>query len=127
MKIYIWCALTYAPEDYRARIEYLKEKLREKYDILDFLGLWVGTDSDIYCQDIWFVEDADLLLMDCIYPSTGLGLEIWYGIGHDKDILAIAEKDAIVTRMILWATHPNYKFMRYDDIDEIIDYIFKNF
>lgn len=127
MKIYIWCALTYASEDYRARIEYLKEKLREKYDILDFLGLWVGTDYDIYCQDIWFVEDADLLLMDCTYPSTGLGLEIWYGIGHDKDILAIAEKDAIVTRMILWATHPNYKFMRYDDIDEIVDYIFKNF
>lgn len=118
-KLYVGCGLTNAPEEFRERVGELKEVLREKYEVFDFLGLIAGTPADVYRWDIEHcVANCDLFIGVCDYDSTGLGRELGEAVHLDKPILAVAHEDARITRMVIGEADvkPNYSFRRYGDL-----------
>jgi 2'-deoxynucleoside 5'-phosphate N-hydrolase len=123
MKIYVAAALTHAPEEFKQRIEDLKKLLRRRHEVLEFMGLIKGTAQDVYRHDIDCVKNCDVLLADCSYPALGLGFEIATALQLNKTVLAISYVDAKVTRLILGIDHPNFRFVKYDTIDEISDQV----
>ena len=122
-KIYIGCALTHAPEEFRIAISELKDKLRQDYEILDFIGLEKGTAEDVFEWDTKCVRSCDLLVADCTHPAIGLGIEIGVAIENNKPMLLVAHKDAKIGRMILGITHPKFSFHRYNDSLEVVTFI----
>lgn len=70
-KLYVGCALTEAPEDFRNNAGYLKGVLGADWQVLKFLGLTRGTSLDVYTQDIGKVEECDAFVAITDYPSTG--------------------------------------------------------
>ena len=122
-KIYVWCSLTFVSEEYRKSIENFKDTLRGKYKILDFVGLSVGTAQDVYEHDRKCVIGCDMLIADCSFPSIGLWYEIATAVEHKKKIILIAHKDAVVTRMILGIPEETAIFLRYESLDEVLEYI----
>lgn len=122
-KIYIACSLTHAPAEFKAAVETLKENLRKEYEILDFIGLVNGTAQDVFEWDLNCVRICDLLVADCTYPALGVGMEIGTALAINKKTLIIAHKDAKVTRIVLGITHPQFTFKRYDDLEEVVNFV----
>ncbi len=122
-KIYFGCSLTHASQEFKDSIESLKNILRKEYQILDFVGLVKGTPRDVFLWDTKCVKDCDLFVADFTYPAIGVGYELGIALEHNKPILAVAHKDAKVTRIVLGVDHPKYTFVRYSDIKEVISLI----
>lgn len=123
-KLYVGCALTEAPEDFKNAVEQLKEDLRaDVYEVFDFVGLFAGTPADVYKWDIGHcVRDCDALIGICDYPSIGLGFELNEALRLKKPVLALAHTDSRVTRLVLGAAElePSFRFERYDDLKLIL-------
>lgn len=115
MKIYIWCSLTHASDEFKNNIENLKNELRKKYEILDFVWLVNWTNEDVFEWDTNCVKTCDLFLMDCSLPSLWTWYELWVAIEMNKTIVAFADKDAKVTRLVLWVNKPKFSFHRYEN------------
>src|SRR5438067_586788 len=118
-KIYVGCSLTHAPEEFKQGIIALKQQLSKQHIILEFLGLVNGTSEEVFEHDTNCVKQCDLFIAECSHPSIGLGYELGTALALDKPVLAVAHKDAKVTRLVLGVTHPKYTFRRYDDMEEI--------
>lgn len=120
-KLYVACGLTGAPKDFKERVEELKRELRGQYDILDFIGLGPSTPADVYRHDIACVRNCDGLVAICDLPSTGMGMEISHAIGLGKPVLALASKEASVTRMVTGAAEvePGVQFARYESLPDM--------
>ena len=123
MKIYVAASLTHATEEFKVRIEDFKKILRSKYEVLDFLGLINGTAYDVYRHDTDCVKLCDLLIADVSYPAFGVGFEVSLALALGKNVLAVAENKAKLSRMILGNDNPKYKLVRYKKIDEILNLI----
>ncbi|MBU0611882.1 hypothetical protein KKA39_02325 [Patescibacteria group bacterium] len=128
IKVYVGCALTYAGEDFKRDIEFLKIFLRsiKGVEVLEFIGLVNGTPVDVYEHDIHnCVGGGDLIIAECSFPSTGLGWEIGTAVEkHKKHVLAVAKADAKVTRLVIGAQcerNPNYSFQTYDSLEKLFD------
>lgn len=119
MKIYLAHSLTQAPEEFKTEMAKLKNLLKEKYEVLEFKGLVNGTAEEVYKHDVQCVKNCDLLLAEVSYPAIGLGFEIATAINQSKKILAVAKKDAKVSRLVLGIKETNYSFKRYNEIEEI--------
>lgn len=125
VKIYFACSLTQAPEEFKLAIEDIKKLLRPKYDIMEFLGLVLGTPEEVYRHDTECVKNCDLLVADCTYPAIGLGMEISLALQLNKPILALAHKDAKVSRMVLGIQANKFTFARYETAEEMENFISK--
>ena len=125
LRLYIGCALTDAPVEFREKIEKLKNMLREEYEILDFIGLVNGTPTDVYHWDIHrCVASCDIFVAICDYPAIGLGYEMGVAIEkHGKPTLAIAREDSKVSRLVFGIDHPNYTWRRYRTLYDIVLFI----
>lgn len=123
IKIYVGCSLTHASSEFKKEIENLKVELRRKYVVFDFQGLTSGTEKDAYEYNIENVKNCDLFVAECSYPSTGLGVELGIALSLDKPIIAVAHKDAKVSRLVQGVTHPKYTFKRYGEMSEIVDLV----
>lgn len=123
MKIYVWCSLTHASEDFKTSIEILKNKLRKKYIVFDFIWLAEWTNEDVYRCDRNCVITCDVMIAECSYPSLWLWYELCLWIKKWKTIFAFAKKDALVSRMILWIKKNNFEFERYNDLDDLYNKI----
>jgi hypothetical protein len=56
----------------------------------------------------------------CDYASNGLGYEMATMIEkHGKPVLAVAHKNAVVSRLILGIDSSCFEFVRYDNLDEV--------
>ncbi len=121
--IYLGCSLTHATEEFKNAIEDLKKELRSEYIVTDFLGLEKGTVKDAYEFNLENVRNCDLFIAECSYPSTGLGVEIGFAVSLNKPIIAVAHKDAKVSRLVQGVTHPKYTFKRYEDMIEIVNLV----
>lgn len=121
MKLYIGCGLTQAPENFKTAVGGVKDILRKDFEILDFVGLTAGTNKDVYLWDIHTcVETCDAFIAIVDYPALGLGYELGVAVEKlSKPTLALAHKDALVTRLVLGINKPNYQFIRYDSLDEV--------
>ncbi|HSW98697.1 MAG TPA: hypothetical protein VLF71_02575 [Candidatus Saccharimonadales bacterium] len=123
-RLYVGCSLTSAPESFKSEVETFKDRLRaEGYEVFDFVGLVNGTPADVYNWDIGHcVRDCDLLVAICDEPSIGLGWELGEATRLGKPVLAIAHKDARVTRLVLGAAdvEPNVRFERYGHVNDAL-------
>lgn len=118
-KIYIGCSLTYAPDSFVKEVEWLKNSLRDDFEVLDFLGLIGATPKEVFEWDTKCVRECDLFLAICDHPSLGLGYELGVAIELQKPILAVAAEHAKVSDLILGVTNQNFEFRRYRDTSEI--------
>ena len=130
-KIYIGCALTNISNLERdlllKNISDLKEKLREHFEVLEFL--WVKSDpvkatpKQVYRVDIKnCVKDADCMLAICDYASLGLGYEMATAIEkYEIPVLAVAHKDSKVSKLIRGIDKKNFTFYYYNSFDEVLE------
>jgi hypothetical protein len=120
-KLYVGCALTQADPVWVAAVEQMKDSLRGTYEVLDFLGLIKGDETAVYHNDIHRnVAECDLFVAICDLPSIGLGYELGTAVEkHGKPVLAVAHRDAKVTRLVLGVDAPSFSFERYDNISDI--------
>lgn len=126
MKIYVGCSLTHAPKEFRDEVEALKVSLRELgHEVFDFVGLVGGTPNDVYRWDIHrCVKFCDLFIAICDYPSIGLGYELGVAVEvHGKKVLAIADQNSLVTRLVLGIDHPYFEFRHYQNLRDIIKFV----
>lgn len=125
LKIYVGCSLTHAPYEFRKAVENLKQALRMKYEVLEFLGLVNGTPKDVYEWDLKeCVAECDFFLAICDHPSLGLGYELATAIEKlHKPVLGVAHRDAHVTRLILGITQTNFIFRRYFELEEVANFV----
>ena len=119
-RIYVGCSLTHAPEVFKTKVEDLKAVLRKRgYEVFDFVGLVAGTPCDVYEWDIQHcVGDSDGFIGICDEASIGLGWELGEAVRLSKPCLAVAHKDAKVTRLVLGAAEAqaNLRFETYQDL-----------
>ncbi len=118
-KLYVGCSLTHAPDDFCEDVNALKSKLKETYEVYDFVGKIAGTAEDVYRWDIEYcVANCDVFLAICDYASIGLGWELNEAISLGKNVIGAAHKDAQISRLVLGAAglKPNFKFLRYDNL-----------
>jgi hypothetical protein len=118
MKIYVGCALTHASDEFCFQVEKLKRIIARQHEVLEFLGTTAGTPTDVYRQDIREnASNCELFLGICDLPSIGLGYELSYAIEkRGIPVLAVAHRNAHITRLILGIDKPSYTFGRYEDI-----------
>ena len=128
IKVYFGCALTHAPGSFQKGIEQFKDRLRkiEGVEVLDFIGLVGGTSTDVYKHDIHTcVQNGELIIGECSYPSIGLGWELGTAVEkHKKHVLAVAHTTSVVTRLVLGAEcelNENFSFARYDDFEQLYE------
>ncbi len=118
-QLYVGCGLTLASEAFKERVENLKDRLRDDWEVMEFLGVVAGTAADVYRVDILEnVDGCDAFLGICDEPSIGLGWEMGRAALIQKPVLAVAHADSKVTRMVLGAPDFNQtmEFQRYNDL-----------
>lgn len=129
IKLYVGCALTDAPEDFKQSVEDFKGLLREAgYEVFDFVGLVAGTVRDVYDWNIQHcVGECDAFIGICDFPSIGLGFETSQALTQEKPILLVAHNDTKVTRMVLGAAEaePTLSFERYNTLEEVLPLVKK--
>lgn len=122
--LYIGCALTHAPEQFRNDVSGLKQILREEHgiNVLDFVGLENGTEVDVYQWDILeCVSKCNAFLGIYGYPGDGLGYETTIANARGIPRLGVAHENAKVSRLILGsAQYHDYPFERYRDMHQDI-------
>ena len=130
-KLYIGCALTNLPDDLRGSllgmISEIKKELSKTFDILEFAGVddlktnTPMTPEQVYIFDIDdCLKKADYFLAICDFPAIGLGYELGTAVEQmGIPVLAVAHKDAKVSRSIVGINRPNFHFIRYVLPDEI--------
>lgn len=134
-KLYVGCALSQAPEDFRDSVEKLKGALRDHgYEVYDFIGLVNGTSADVYNWDIGeCVANCAAFVAICDFPSLGLGFEMDRAITLKKPVLAVAHTDAQITRLVIGAAEvePKMQFKRYNnlvtDVPDLVDTLLTQF
>ena len=124
-KLYVGCSLAHATLEFREEIEHLKQQLRKKYTVFEFVPVDKGTIKEVFENDERCVRECDLFVAECSHPSIGLGIEIGLAISQKKPILAVAKTDAIVSRMLQGIPAKNFTFMRYNSIEEILEAVDK--
>jgi hypothetical protein len=120
-ELYVGCGLTHAPVEFRNRVEDLKERLSEDWDVMQFLGLGPAKPGDVYKKDI--IEnvggcDAFLGVLD--QPATMLGVELREAWLLNKPTLGVAHVDSLISRGITDAPiyNPTLQIRRYEDLLE---------
>lgn len=124
--VYVGCALTHAPADFKSQVEAFKRELKEFSTVLEFLGLTAGTSRDVWIHDIErCVMRCDLFVAICDYPSIGLGVEFGVQAMYRKQpIVAAAHVDTRVTRLILDPKlEGSFEFVTYNQLSDIIPLI----
>jgi hypothetical protein len=127
-KLYVGCALTYLPkgaESFPDMVAELRKELGKNFEVMEFWNAIhpsAGTPLDVYTHDIKnSVMKADCMLAICDHPSLGLGYELATAVEKQGiPVLAMAHKDARVSRLILGINHPNFTFAYYSSVQDII-------
>ena len=123
--LYVGCALTQAPDDFKREVEGVKGTLRGRgYDILEFVGSRPATPEEVYRWDIeQCVGQCGAMLAIADYPSLGLGWEMATASNLNIPTLAVARIGRTVTRLVLGAAEavPSFEFARYEDLQDVPD------
>ena len=124
VKLYVGCALTHAPDEFRHSVDGFKRALRVNgYEVFDFMSLGKGTAADVYTWDIGHcVRDCDAFIAICDIPSLGLGWELGVAASLRKPMLLLAHRDSKVTRQVIGAAdvEQNVQFERYADLLDVL-------
>jgi hypothetical protein len=115
LKVYVGCALTHAPEEYRQMIADFKNELRKAgwIEVLDFVTansvLELPDPVHIYHNDIHeCVGYADAFIADVTLPSLGLGWELGTAIEkHAIPTFMCAREGVKISNLVLGAPGKN--------------------
>lgn len=124
-KIYVGCALSHSPEEFKKSIDRFKDKLRPFAEILDFLGLQHPSIEEAFEWDINCVKTCDLFIANVTHPSIGLGVEFGTAIANRKPVITIAQEQTLVRQFVAGYINPMHFMMRYQNIDEAAIYVIK--
>lgn len=136
-KLYIACALTHAPEEFRQMIFRLRTLFQEAgFEILEFA--WKDGprhDVNIYELDMYQrLDEADVVVAVCDYPSIGLGMELERAFAHHyadttftrrPQVFAFAGTDMKVSKIVPDAL-AHYGFpsqVFYKEPEDIVAYV----
>ena len=123
--LYVGCALTQAPDDFKKDVEDIKGVLRKrKYDVLEFVGSRPATPEEVYRWDIeQCIGRCSAMLAIVDYPSLGLGWEMATASNLKTPALAVAQIGRAVSRLILGAAEviPSFEFENYENIRDVPD------
>ncbi len=121
IKIYVGFSITGAPQEFIESVQRLRTKLKERYEVMEFVPVSEGAPSDVYRNDIReCVANCDLMVAVCDLPSTGLGYEMACAVEvGDKPVLAVAHHNTKMSRLIMGVDHGKYTFRRYQRLDEV--------
>lgn len=105
IKVYVGCGLTHAPKRFKAQIENFKNELRKIpwIIVLDFVTKnSISENPDclhIYTNDIHdCVGNAEALIGELTYPSTGLGWELGAAVEkHSLRTLMCMKRNKLVS------------------------------
>ena len=78
--------------------------------------------SDFSSNTRDFYKDIDLLIAECSYPSTGLGIELGWAFDDNTPVYCIHKKGTKVSGSIYAITQ---NIFEYKDIDEMLEIIEK--
>lgn len=122
MKVYVGCALTHSPEDFKKSVQKFKAKLKAMdHESLEFIGTLKGTPKDVYLWDIAHcLKKSEAFIAICDYPAIGLGFELGAAQADKKPVLALAHKDSQLTRLVagLAEVEPNVTLVRYSKLED---------
>ncbi len=121
-KLYVGCALTNAPEDFRNNVEEAKVQLGKDWEVMQFLGLQAGTSADVYNQDITSnVRTCEGFLAIADHPANGLGWELGVADERETPTLIVVKFGAVVSRLLIGASEAreHIQLQRYEDMSEI--------
>lgn len=121
-KLYVGCALTHSPDEFRSQVELVKQQLAQEWDVMHFIGLIDGDVADVYQRDIEEnIRRCDAFIAIADYPATGLGWEL--GVADERRIptMIVAKRNASITRLVIGAAQSrhHFAFRFYDDIQDI--------
>ena len=121
MKIYLGCSLYNASPVYLERIETIKSTLRNRYELIEFLGLGDNSPERVVEYDLGCVRQCDVMLGICDAPSTGMGIEIGLMNSLGKPILLMANTQD-VSKMIRGnhVENPKCQFVTYSSTDDLL-------
>lgn len=129
LKIYVGCALKFAPEEFRQEIELFKQVLKERIncEILEFLVDEKATDEDVYHNDISHcVASADVIIAELSYASTGLGYEIATAIElHNKPVIGLVSMDRPSPSRLITRIPKNFTLDIYMNLSNMISLVEK--
>ena len=120
--LYVGCALTQAPDDFKKDVENLKGVL--KYDVLEFVGSRPAAPPEVYRQDIErSVGRCSAMLAIVDYPSLGLGWEMATASNLKTPTLAVAQVGRAISRLVLGAAEviPSFEFENYEHLRDVPD------
>lgn len=120
-KIYFWCSLTHSSEQFKKDIEDYKNKFRNNFEMLDFVGLIGWTAKDVFDINVDHVKNCDFMIAECSHPSIWLWFELWLAYQLNKKIILLYQKDIKITRMILWMYWPNVVHVVYENFVDTYD------
>jgi hypothetical protein len=122
LKIYVGFSITGAPPEFIARVQELREALREHFEVMEFVPVTEGTCADVYRNDIKeCVANCDLMVAICDHPSTGLGYEMCYAAEvAQKPLLAVAHHGSNVSRLIQGIDQEKFTMKRYQELGEVV-------
>ena len=118
--IYVGCALSRAPQEFKNEVKKLKEILsQDGHIILEFVIDLNVTDDGVYQNDVHCISSCDIFLAITDFPSTGLGLEIGLALERfHKPILCVYRNWDERSRMV----HGLVCDPRYGKLNEIITF-----
>jgi len=125
-KLYVGCGLTHASEGFKQEVLRFRGALEEDFEVLKFVGISPQTPAGtVFEHDIRCVTDCDAIVAVSDEVSTGLGMEMGYGLAIGKRILAVAHQDSLVTKMVTGggesSTAPDFMFARYENlVDDVV-------
>ncbi len=113
----------------RERIDiYIKiNELLKKYgDILDKHVANPNVDDmeknysleEIYCRDIKWIKECDILIAEVSTPSLGVGYELAYAEKLGKRIICLCDKNVKVSAMI--GGNNNFKLINYNNFEDLL-------
>jgi nucleoside 2-deoxyribosyltransferase len=78
------------------------------------------SDTEIYTQDIAWLQECETLIAEVSVPSLGVGYEIAWALNLNKPVLGIYEENRTVSVMITGNTSSNLTLRSYRTISEIL-------
>ncbi len=102
-------------------LKQIKDELLPQFgEIIPWFGTGPVDDMrTLYNYDKKSVESADIIVAEVSYPSHGVGMEIMHAIHIGKPIIAIAQEDKKVSRMVLGIDYNKFTCIRYTDLEDL--------
>lgn len=131
MRVYLACAMTNPERDIASVAELLRALTNAGHEVLtphvigevEHSPDGVLSDAQLAARDLQWLEQADCLIAEVSTPSHGVGIEVATALRLGKPVLAVARRDARVSRLL--AGLPGLTLARYSNASEAIEAVYR--